>query len=227
MKATDRFNNVNNNKNIIYINLQKPTVKRRKHKQNEQEQNYNQPTDLQPTLYRPIIYEDRNPNMIAMGNNNEVTDVRSNFDELNDLENELNTEEEKTRRGRKPIYTKEEAEQRKKDNANWRYKSRESAYKELNKRNDEEVKRSNEAENESAQPLSSPQKKIKKAQLIDGKSRALAWAQEKYGEENVNQPEDINPRRPQLSIRTIHDYPREEQPAFKSPKVVRIKTSFA
>ena len=61
----DRFNNVNNNKNIIYINLQKPTVKRRKQNKHaqEQQQNINQSSDLHPTLYRPIIYDNSSPNM--------------------------------------------------------------------------------------------------------------------------------------------------------------------
>lgn len=221
MKTKDRFNNVNNNKNIIYINLQKPTVKRRKHKKEEQEQDYNQPSDLQPTLYRPIIYEDRNPNLIPMGNADEVVNVRSSFDEI---ENEIDDVDEKPRRGRPPIYSKEEADQRKREANQWRYKSRESAYKELNRRNDEEIKKAQSESEDPTQPLSSPQKKIKYAKLIDGKSRALAWAQEKYGEENVNKPEDINPRRPEPSIRTIHDYPRETQASFKSPKIVRIKS---
>jgi hypothetical protein len=109
MKTKDRFNNINNNKNIIYINLQKPTVKRRKESKNSQEQqqeSYNQPSDLHPTLYRPIIYDNSSPNMgrpadenfvlrrgaeksfISMGSPEEVMNVESNFDEIEDKQQE-------------------------------------------------------------------------------------------------------------------------------------------
>lgn len=108
MKIKDRFNNVNNNKNVIYINLQKPTVKRRrqnKHAQ-EQQQNINQSSDLHPTLYRPIIYDNSSPNMdrpvdekyilgrgaeksfIRMGTPEEVVNVESNIDEIEDKQQE-------------------------------------------------------------------------------------------------------------------------------------------
>jgi len=106
MKSKDRFNNVNNNKNIIYINLQKPTVKRRKLKQQEQQQNYNQASDLHPTVYRPIIYDNSSPNMerpvdvknilkrgvvdsfIKAGNDDEIVDVESNIDQINQKQEE-------------------------------------------------------------------------------------------------------------------------------------------
>ena len=108
MKVKDRFNNVNNNKNVIYINLQKPTVKRRRqNKQSqEQQQSYNKPSDLYPTLYRPIVYDNSSPNMerpvdgknvlgrgaeksfISMGSPEEVVNVESNIDEIEDKQQE-------------------------------------------------------------------------------------------------------------------------------------------
>jgi len=110
MKIKERFHNVNSNKNIIYINLQKPTVRRRKqNKQTQLQESYNQPSDLQPTVYRPIIYDNTQPNIerpienrgkyilnrgveksfITMGKPDEVVDVESNIDEIKDKENEL------------------------------------------------------------------------------------------------------------------------------------------
>ena len=108
MKTKDRFNNINNNKNIIYINLQKPTVKRRKqnNQSQEQQQSYNQPSDLYPTLYRPIVYDNSSPNFkrsvdeknvlgigaeksfISMGLPKEVMNVESNIDEIEDKQQE-------------------------------------------------------------------------------------------------------------------------------------------
>ena len=106
----DRFHNVNSNKNIIYINLQKPTVRRRSYNKKMQlQETYNQPSDLQPTVYRPIIYDNSQPNIdrpidnkekyilnrgveksfITMGKPDEVVDVESNIDEIRDKENEL------------------------------------------------------------------------------------------------------------------------------------------
>ena len=108
MKTKDRFNNVNNNKNIIYINLQNPTGKRaKKNKQpQEQQQNENQRSDLYPTLYRPIVYDNSSPNMersadvknvlgrgaeksfINMGTPQEVMNVESNIDEIDNKQQE-------------------------------------------------------------------------------------------------------------------------------------------
>ena len=108
MKVKDRFNNINNNKNVIYINLQKPTVKRRRqNKQSqEQQQSYNKPSDLYPTLYRPIVYDNSSPNMersidgknvlgigaeksfISMGTPKEIMNVESNIDEIEDKQQE-------------------------------------------------------------------------------------------------------------------------------------------
>ena len=108
MKVKDRFNNVNNNKNVIYINLQKPTVKRRRQNKQSQEhqQSYNQPSDLYPTLYRPIVYDNSSPNMersvdgknvlgigaeksfISMGTPKEIMNVESNIDEIEDKQQE-------------------------------------------------------------------------------------------------------------------------------------------
>ena len=108
MKVKDRFNNVNNDKNVIYINLQNPTVKRRRqNKQSqEQQQSYNKPSDLYPTLYRPIVYDNSSPNMerpvdgknvlgigaeksfISMGTPKEVMNVESNIDEIEDKQQE-------------------------------------------------------------------------------------------------------------------------------------------
>jgi hypothetical protein len=108
MKTKDRFNNVNNNKNIIYINLQNPTVKRKKQNKQpqEQQQSDNQSSDLYPTLYRPIVYDNSSPNMerladvknvlgrgaeksfISMGTPEEVMNVESNIDEIGDKQEE-------------------------------------------------------------------------------------------------------------------------------------------
>ena len=108
MKSKDRFNNVNNNKNIIYINLQKPKVKRRKQNKVQEQQSYNQPSDLHPTLYRPIIYDNSSPNIdrpvderkinilkrgvvdsfVKAGNDDEIVDVESNIDQIKQKQEE-------------------------------------------------------------------------------------------------------------------------------------------
>ena len=90
--------NINNNKNIIYINLPKKVYRKPHHNKEQDEREFSNQSNLYPTLYRPI-YNDISPNMnrpipndnklirdndnvIKMGNSKEVVDVESNIDEI-------------------------------------------------------------------------------------------------------------------------------------------------